>query len=90
MSSAWTVEIAPRARRALRKLDRKAAGRIVTWLEALTAERRDPRSKGKALAGELAGFWRYRVGQYRLICRIEDERLVVLVIEIGHRRDVYR
>ena len=49
-----------------------------------------PRSTGKALAGERAGFWRYRVGQDRLICRIDDERLVVLVLEIGHRSEVYR
>jgi len=90
VSSDWTVEIAPPARRALRKLDRKAAARIVAWLETLTRERDNPRSTGKALAGELEGFWRYRVGPYRLICRIEDERLVVLVLKIGHRREVYR
>ena len=90
MSSAWTIEIAPRARRAFRKLDRTAAARILAWLETLVEERDDPRSTGKALAGELAGFWRYRVGAYRLICRIEDERLVVLILEVGHRREVYR
>ena len=86
---AWTIEFGPRARRALKKLDRRAAGRIAAFAESLEA-RDDPRSTGKALAGELAGFWRYRVGDYRLICRIEDDRLVILVLEAGHRREIYR
>ena len=54
----------------------------------LTAE--DPRKLGKALTGDKGGLWRYRIGDYRAICILEDERLVVLVLELGHRREVYR
>ncbi|WP_238539162.1 type II toxin-antitoxin system RelE/ParE family toxin [Novosphingobium sp. AP12] len=50
----------------------------------------DPRSSGKALAGQLAGLWRYRVGDYRLICEIEDGKHLILVVTIGHRGDIYR
>lgn len=50
----------------------------------------DPRAPGKALTGRFSGLWRYRVGDYRIICKIEDDRLVVLVVEVGHRRDIYR
>ena len=49
----------------------------------------DPRSKGKMLVGDLKGFWRYRVGDYRLICRIHDEELEILVVEVGHRKEIY-
>ena len=85
---AWRVEVDLRAARALRKLDRTIAARIVGYLEEAVAS--DPRARGKALVGELGGFWRYRVGDWRVTCRIEDARLVVLVIEVGHRREVYR
>jgi mRNA interferase RelE/StbE len=87
---AWTISFTPRARKALAGLDRSAAARIVATLERNLAAFADPRAFGKALAGEKAGFWRYRVGDYRLICRLENDRLVVLVIEAGHRREVYR
>ena len=85
---AWQADFGPRAQRALKKLDRQTAARLVAYLEQTIAN--DPRARGKALTGELSGFWRYRVGDWRLICRLEDERLVVLVIDVGHRREVYR
>ena len=84
----WRIDLGPRAQRALRKLDRQTAARIVAYLEATATG--DPRARGKALTGELAGFWRYRVGDWRVICRLEDARLVVLIIDLGHRSDVYR
>jgi mRNA interferase RelE/StbE len=50
----------------------------------------DPRTLGKALAGEMQGLWRYRIGDYRLICRIDDQTVTILVLEVGHRREIYR
>ncbi len=85
---AWTLEFGPRAQRALKKLDRQTAARLIAYLENVAAG--DSRRRGKALTGELGGFWRYRVGDWRVICRLEDARLVVLVIDVGHRREVYR
>jgi mRNA interferase RelE/StbE len=60
------------------------------WRIELTASADDPISSGKALADQLAGLWRYRVGDYRLVCEIEDGRLLILVVTIGHRSDIYR
>ncbi len=64
--------------------------RIVSFLQERIQTADNPRSTGKALQGSLSGLWRYRVGDYRLLCRIEDDELIILVIEIGHRREVYR
>jgi mRNA interferase RelE/StbE len=86
---AWTVEFDDRARRELRKLDAKIQQTILRYLRQRIAVALDPRRFGKPLRRNLAGLWRYRVEDYRLICRIEDDRVVVLVLEIGHRRDVY-
>ena len=87
---AWTVEIDAGAKKDLAKLDRQIARRIVRFLRGRVAKLEDPRSIGKALHGsELGEFWKYRVGDYRLICSIEDERLVVLVLRIGHPREIY-
>ncbi|MFP5275644.1 MAG: type II toxin-antitoxin system RelE family toxin [Acidobacteriota bacterium] len=86
----WTVEFDDRARRELRKLDATVQQNILSYLREHIAGSDDPRKFGKPLRMNLAGLWRYRVGDYRLICRIEDSRLVVLVIKIGHRREVYK
>ena len=86
---AWTVEFDDRARRELRKLDAKIQQTIFRYLRERIAGAEDPRVFGKPLRMKLAGLWRYRVGDYRLICRFEENRLVVLVLQIGHRRDVY-
>jgi mRNA interferase RelE/StbE len=85
----WTVEFDDRARRELRKLDLKVQKAILRYLRERIVGATDPRLLGKALRMNLAGLWRYRIGDYRLICRIEDSRFVVLVIRIGHRREVY-
>jgi mRNA interferase RelE/StbE len=88
---AWSVELAESARRQLSKLDRQHAKRIVSFLYDRLAKLEDPRSIGGALEGsELGAFWKYRVGDYRLIAEIQDNRLVVTVVRIGHRREVYR
>lgn len=73
----------------MRKLDRPTAGRVLDELEEI-AKLDDPRSRGKALTGNLAGLWRYRVGDYRVVCDIEDGVLVILVVDVAHRREVYR
>ncbi len=69
---------------------RQEARRILNYMDYRIAVADDPRQFGKALVGELSGYWRYRVGDYRIVCQLIDERLIVLVVEIGHRRDVYR
>jgi mRNA interferase RelE/StbE len=88
---AWKIEFSPAANRELDKLDRQHATRILKFLHVRLAKLDDPHSIGKALQGSRLGeFWRYRVGQYRLICKLEDDRLVVLILSIGHRKEVYR
>lgn len=87
---AWTIEYAESVQKAVRKLEAQERHRIRAFLEERVARLDDPRSAGKALAGSLAGLWRYRVGDYRVIAKIEDNRLVVLVVGIGHRKDAYR
>ena len=85
----WTVEFDDRARRELRKLDPKIQQDILRYLRQRIAGSIDPRQFGKALRLNLAGLWRYRVGDYRLICRLEDDRLIVLVVRVAHRREAY-
>ena len=88
---AWTIDYTETATRHLRKLDRQTARRIVDFLDERIAGQENPRSTGKALTGPMLGaFWRYRVGDCRIICDIQDGALRVLVIEIGNRREVYR
>ena len=84
---AWNVEVSPRAQRQLDQLDKSVARRISKFLYERIGILDDPRQIGERLHGTLSEFWRYRVGDYRIICSIESERLVVLVLRIGHRRD---
>ena len=87
----WTIEFAPEAVRELDKLDRQVTRRILKFLRDRVAKLEDPRSIGTALKGSKLGeFRKYRVGDYRIICRTEDDRLLILVLRIGHRREVYR
>lgn len=90
MRSAWTLDFAPKAAKQLRKLDRTVAVRIVETLERDLAGHETPRDFGDALVGKFTGLWRYRIGDYRAIARIEDRVVTVFVIEVGHRSDVYR
>jgi mRNA interferase RelE/StbE len=85
----WTIEFDERAQRELAKLDRPIAKRIWRFLEDRIASSDDPRAFGKPLQHNLAGKWRYRVGDYRILCNIEDDNLIVLVVEIGHRSSIY-
>jgi mRNA interferase RelE/StbE len=87
----WKIEFSVEADRELGKLDPQHATRIVKFLRERVAKLDDPRSIGKALQGSRFGeFWRYRVGPFRLICKIEDARLLVLVLRIGDRKEIYR
>lgn len=87
----WTIEIDAGAEKQLGKLNRTDALRIRDFLRERLIGTDNPRRIGKALVGkEYKNLWRYRVGDYRIVCRIQDQRLVVLVIEIGHRREIYR
>jgi len=88
---AYSVELSAEVARELVKLDRQQAKRILKFLYERVAKLDDPRSIGKALHGSRLGeFWKYRVGDYRLICKIEDDRLIVLVLRVGHRKEIYR
>ena len=87
---AWRIEIGRTAEKQITKLDRRAQESIWTFLRGRLKSAPDPRQWGKALHGERRGLWSYRVGHYRLICDIQDERITVLVLEIVHRKDVYR
>lgn len=87
----WKVELDPAAERELRKLDRPIGRRILNFLQDRLAQLDDPRSIGEALKGSSLGeFWKYRVGDYRIITHIEDGALRILVVKIGNRREVYR
>jgi mRNA interferase RelE/StbE len=88
---AYRVELSAEVARELGKLDRQQAKRILKFLHERVAKLDDPRSIGKSLHGSRLGeFWKYRVGDYRLICKIEDDRLIVLVLRVGHCKEIYR
>ena len=87
---AWRVEFDRAAARDLRKLGSQAERLILRYLRERIATADDPRRFGHALTGDRQGLWRYRVGDYRIVASIEDDRFVVLVVTIGHRREVYR
>ena len=87
---AWKVSFLGKARKQIESLDRTAQKRILRFLCERLLVSPDSRLLGKMLAGELEGLIRYRVGDYRLICRLEDQTLTILVIEVGHRREIYR
>ena len=88
---AWKIELSAQVDRELGKLDPPQRKRILKFLHERFAPLDNPHSIGQALHGSRLGeFWKYRVGDYRLICKIEDNRLLILVLRVGHRREVYR
>jgi mRNA interferase RelE/StbE len=89
-AAAWRVEFHPAAVRELRKLGPGGERRVLRYLRERIANSNDPRRFGHALIGERKGLWRYRVGDYRIVASIEDDRFVVLVVAVGHRREIYR
>ncbi|MFZ4703814.1 MAG: type II toxin-antitoxin system RelE family toxin [Candidatus Methylumidiphilus sp.] len=88
---AWKIEFTKKADKALEKMDGATRKRIVQFLRDRIAKASNPRSLGESLTGnELGNYWKYRVGDYRIICTIQDEKITVQVIKIGNRRDVYK
>lgn len=86
----FEVRLSDRALKDLKKFDRYTRALLLNWIEKRLNGCEDPRAFGKPLEENLKGKWRYRVGDYRIICRIEDEEIIILVLQIGHRRDIYK
>jgi mRNA interferase RelE/StbE len=86
----WQIEISRTAAKQITKLHRGAQESILTFMRERLSRADNPRQWGKALVGEKRGLWRYRVGDYRLICDIQDVKIRILVLELGQRKDVYR
>jgi mRNA interferase RelE/StbE len=85
----WQIEYNPEALKDLRKLDRTIQREILDYMDRRIGKAADPRQFGKPLSGSKFGLWRYRLRDYRIVCALQDKRLVVLVVSIGHRITVY-
>lgn len=86
--TSWTLEVTAEFEKALKKLDKPVRKRVAAALDDIS-QLDDPRSRGRGLSGELSGYWRYRVGDYRLLADIRDHRLTVIAIDLGHRSEIY-
>ena len=86
----YSLYYAKEAKKALKKLDKPILVMVKAWIEKNLTNTDDPRRNGKALRGKYSGYWRYRVGNYRLICEIRDRELVIILIDLGHRGEIYR
>ena len=86
---AWKVEYTEQAVKQLKKMDKYTRTLLLSWIEKNLVGTDDPRRHGKGLTANRSGQWRYRVGDYRLIADIQDEKIVILILNIGHRRDIY-
>ena len=87
---AWVVEFDPDAVKDLKKLDKQVQARILEFLRGRLAPMKNPRSVGEALSGSMGAYWKYRVGDWRIVCDIQDRRIIVRVLRVGNRREVYR
>ncbi len=85
----YSVETTARFDREFKKLDRYTQRIIKGWIEKNLVGEKDPRQHGKGLTANRSGQWRYRIGDYRLICQIDDNRLIILALSVGHRREIY-
>ncbi len=86
----WDYKISECALKQLKKLDKQAAAQILAYLDDHIVGTHDPRQRGKQLKGELNNVWRCRSGDYRILCQLQDEVFIVLVLEAGHRKDIYK
>lgn len=86
----YTVETTDQFEREFRKLDKYTQRILKAWIQKNLMNCENPRQHGKGLTANRSGQWRYRIGDYRLICQIEDDRLVILALSVGHRREVYQ
>ena len=85
----YKVRFSERAKKDLKKMDKHTAALILGWIRKNLENCENPRAHGKALTSNLSGTWRYRVGDYRLLALIEDETITILILNIGHRREIY-
>lgn len=86
----YKIEYTPKAIKQLQKTDKHTRKLIYAWIDKNLQNCEDPRLYGKGLAADRSGQWRYRVGDYRVLANIQDEKIVILILEIGHRKDIYR
>ena len=86
----YQVEVTTRFEREFKKLDRYTQRIIKSWIDKNLVNCADPRQHGKALTANRSGQWRYRIGDYRLICQIQDQELIILALSVGHRREIYQ
>jgi mRNA interferase RelE/StbE len=86
----WTIEFERAAAKEFRKLDHQSQRRIRDYFQKRVLPSEDPRALGKALRGQQSELWRYRIGPYRVIAEIQDKRMIILLVRIGHRREIYR
>ena len=86
----FKVAFTKEALKSLKKLDKGVAHLITSWIRKNLEDCTDPRAHGKGLVANRSGQWRYRIGDYRLLCEIQDEQILILVLEIGHRRERYK
>ena len=85
----YDVEYSKTAMNTIKKMDSSASKLIRTWIEKNLMNTENPRIKGKVLTGDLKGLWRYRVGDYRILAEIQDDKIVILILDIGHRSKIY-
>ena len=86
----YKVVFTDRAKKQIKKLDRSVAALIIGWIEKNLENCENPRIYGKNLIANKSGQWRYRIGDYRIICEIQDEKITILVLEVGHRKSIYQ
>ncbi len=87
----WAIEFDEAAKKELAKLDRQVARRLLDFLKQRVISLKDPRSVGQALKGSKLGeFWKYRVGDFRIIANIQDQKMIILILRVGNRREIYR
>ena len=85
----YKVVFTNRAKKQLKKMDKTIVALIIGWIEKNLEGCTNPRQYGKSLVGNKSGQWRYRIGDYRLICEIEDSKITIIVLEVGHRKNIY-
>ncbi len=85
----YNVKYEKQARKTLKKMDKFQSSMIISWIEKNLIETENPKVHGKGLVGNKSGLWRYRVGDYRIIADIQEETVTILIVNIGHRRDIY-
>lgn len=86
----YKVEFSEQGKKDFKKLDTSIQRLILKWIKKNLVDSENPRVHGKVLVGNLKGYWRYRVGSYRILCDIDDEKITILVLEIGHRSEIYK